>query len=150
MPAGGAARCPNCRAAGKRVGGPPVWAHRPSAPAGDWQFCSTTSCPVVFFVGPETVTEDEVITRVGSKASDKPIPVCYCFAHTQADIVADLAAHDGTSTISASVRDAVAAGLCACESLNPTGKCCLPDIHRTVNARRSNPDATATDRDDVR
>lgn len=132
---GSEALCPLCGAAGAFVGPMPVRAHRPGIGAGEWQFCSTGSCPVVFFADRETVTVDEVVARVGFKASAKPVPVCYCFAHTEAAIAADLDAN-GTSTISDDVRAAVAAGMCACEHLNPSRKCCLPDIRRTVTAAR--------------
>ena len=130
--------CPTCAAAGASVGAASVQAHRPDAATGDWWYCPNVLCHVVFFADGETITDSSVVTQVGLKATDKPTPVCFCFAHTAADIAADLAAH-GTSTISADVRAAVAAGSCSCEHLNPSGKCCLPAIHRVVvAARRAN------------
>jgi hypothetical protein len=126
-----------------------VLAHRPDATAGDWHHCSTESCHVVFFLDDDTVPEDELVARVGAKATHKPIPVCYCFAHTSADIAADLVAHHGASTISTDVRAAVAAKACACEHLNPKRKCCLPDIHRlAAAARQPRPEVASTDRAD--
>ena len=86
----------------------------------------------MFFLDTDVVDESEVITQVGGKALAQPIPVCFCFAHTNADIRIDVAANDGTSTIKAAVKAAVAEGLCACEHLNPSGDCCLPDVHRAV------------------
>lgn len=131
-------RCPTCGAAGAPVGAASVQAHRPDAATVDWWYCPNLSCHVVFFADAETITDNVVVTQVGLKATDKPTPVCFCFAHTAADIAADLA-ENGTSTISADIRAAVAAGSCACEHLNPSGKCCLPDIHRVVvAARRTN------------
>lgn len=136
--------CPTCAARGAPVGAAVVRAHRPDTARVDWWYCPNISCHVVFFADEETITDNDVVTQVGLKATDKPTPVCFCFAHTAADIAADLAAH-GTSTISAEIRAAVAAGSCACEHLNPSGKCCLPEIHRVVVAARrtnnlSNPD----------
>ena len=87
----------------------------------------------MFFLDDSVVDQDVVVTRVGLKATDKPIPVCFCFAHTIGDLAADLREHDGRSTIKSAVKAAVAAGHCACEHLNPTGTCCLVDIHRAVN-----------------
>ena len=75
--------------------------------------------------------ENEVITKVGSKASAKPTPVCYCFAHTADSLARDLEVN-GTSTAKTAVKAAVAEGFCACEHLNPSGACCLPDIHRAL------------------
>ena len=129
-------RCPECETTGKPVGVAPVRAHDPNAIDGPWSHCPNEACHVVFFLDPETIDDDHVVTRVAAKARSKPEPVCFCFAHTAADIAADLAEH-GRSTINESVKTAVAAGLCACEYLNPTGKCCLPAIRRAVQATTS-------------
>jgi hypothetical protein len=99
---------------------------------GAWQYCPTAGCRVVYFLGEATVEADAVVTQVGSKATDRPTPVCFCFAHTADDLIADADAHDGISTIKAEIKHAVADGHCACEHLNPSTKCCLADIHRTL------------------
>ena len=98
---------------------------------GPWSYCATASCKVVFFLDDETIDDRHVVTQVGTKAALKPEPVCFCFGHTATDIAADFARHGG-STIKESVKAAVADGLCACEYLNPTGKCCLPAIRRAL------------------
>ncbi|MBI4884636.1 MAG: hypothetical protein HY826_11360 [Actinobacteria bacterium] len=87
---------------------------------------------MVFFLDDAVVDGDAVITQVGLKATHKSTPVCFCFAHTVDDIVADLKEHDGRSTIKSAVKAAVANGHCACEHLNPSGLCCLPALHRSV------------------
>lgn len=125
-------RCPRCRLPGAVVGAAPVCAHHADAVDGPWRYCSNAACPVVFFLDEAVVDQDVVVTQVGLKAVDKPTPMCFCFAHTLDDIGADLLAHDGQSTIKAVVKAAVADGFCACEHLNPTGECCLADIHRAV------------------
>jgi hypothetical protein len=89
----------------------------------------------VFFLDTDVadvVDESELITQVGGKALAQPIPICFCFADTKADIGLDVAANGGASTIKTAVMTAVAEGLCACEHLNPSGSCCLPDVHRAV------------------
>ncbi len=126
--------CPRCGASGSVVGEAPVRAHRLSAAAGSWRYCANLACDAVFFLDTDVVDEFEVITQVRCKALSRPTPVCFCFAHTSADIRLDVEAHDGTSTIKAAVKAAVAEGLCACEHLNPSGQCCLPDVHRAVQA----------------
>lgn len=78
-----------------------------------------------------------MVTRVGRKAADRPTPICFWFAHTADDILADSAAHDGVSAITAEIEQAVANGHCACEHLNPSTKCCLGDIYRTLKAARA-------------
>ena len=124
--------CPRCATSGPVVGPAPVRAHRPTAPAGSWRYCPNLACVAVFFLDSDVVDESEVITQVGGKALAQSIPVCFCFAHTYADIRTDVAASGGTSTIKVAVKAAVAEGLCACEHLNPSGECCLPDVHRAV------------------
>lgn len=127
-------QCPACGVTGRWVGAATVRSHDKGVPDGAWSFCSNTSCPAVFFLGRETVNESDVATQVGTKARSKPVPVCFCFAHTLDDIRNDLTANDGESVIQREVRAAVAAGLCACKSLNPSRACCLPQIHGIVRA----------------
>ena len=125
-------RCPRCRAQGPIVGVAPVRAHRPDATFGGWQYCATSGCRVVFYLGHDAIDEDEVVARVGAKACSKPEPVCYCFAHTVFSLAIDLETNDGMSTITRAIRRATADGLCACEHLNPCQTCCLPEIRRTI------------------
>ena len=143
LPVGSPQPCPSCDEVGPMVGVAPVRPHRPDASDGAWQYCSTAGCRVVYFLDRVTVDIDEVIAQVAHKATDRPEPVCFCFAQTAGDLVADIAAHDGVSTIKAAIKQAVADGHCACEHLNPSTKCCLADIHRTLKAATT---ATKTDR----
>ena len=143
IPTGPALACPSCGDVGPIVGVAPVRPHRRDAADGAWQHCPTARCRVVFYLDDVTVDVDSVITQVGHKATDQPVPVCFCFAHTADDLVADAAAHDGNSTIKVTIKRAVADGHCACEHLNPSTKCCLADIHRTLKATTT---ATTTDR----
>ena len=126
------ARCGHCGQTGPIVGHDPVRPHRPDATAGPWQHCATPDCPAVFYLDADTVTAAQLRTQVDHKALDKPCPVCFCFSHTADDIAADLQASDGVSTVKADIKTAVASGFCACEHLNPSRQCCLPDIHSTI------------------
>ena len=126
-------RCPECGTTGHQVGAAPVRPHAPDVIDGPWSYCPNQTCQVVFFLDEETIDVDHVNTRVGTKAASKPVPVCFCFSHTARDITTDLARH-GRSTINESVKAAVGQGLCACEHLNPTGKCCLADIRRSLRS----------------
>lgn len=111
----------------------PVRPHLPGAVGGAWQHCADEQCAVVFHLDDQTVTVDTVRARVGAKAANKESPVCFCFAYTADDLRDDLDAHDGTSEIKATIKAAVAEGLCACEHLNPIGRCCLADVHRALS-----------------
>lgn len=124
--------CPRCGTTGPVIGTEPVRPHRPDAADDNWQNCATKDCPVVYYLGTDTVTAGQLRTQVAHKALDKPTPVCFCFSHTPDDLAADLAANDGVSIIKAHIKTAVADGFCACEHLNPSGQCCLADIHRTL------------------
>lgn len=128
--------CPRCGVTCSVVGTAPVLPHHPTAATGPWRYCANLACAVVFFLGADVVDDREVVAQVGHKALSKPVPVCFCFAHTLGDLRADVAAHDGVSTIKASVKAAVAEGLCACEHLNPSGDCCLTAVHRAVKDAR--------------
>jgi hypothetical protein len=114
--------------------------HRLDASVGPWHHCPTPDCLVVFYLDTDTVDSDAVIAQVGHKATDQPTPVCFCFAHTADELVADAAAHAGTSTIKAAVKQAVADGDCACEHLNPSATCCLADIHRALKVAEATAD----------
>ena len=130
-------RCPRCRGTGPIVGVVSVRPHRPDAVYGGWQYCTTEGCRVVFYLGSDAVDEDEVVARVGDKAGSKPEPVCFCFASTTFDLAVDLEMNDGVGTISSAIRRAAASGLCACDHLNPTHTCCLPEIgHRIATIKQ--------------
>ena len=58
--------------------------------------------------------------------------MCFCFAHTADALGDDLAANDGVSAIKSRSKPLSPTGLCACEHLNPSGQCCLADVHRTL------------------
>lgn len=134
IPTGPALLCPSCGELGPIVGVAPVRPHLPGAADGAWQHCQTPACRVVYYLDETTIDADAVITQVAHKATHRPVPVCFCFAHTADDLIADAAAHRGHSTIKAAIKQAVADGHCACEHLNPSTKCCLADIHRTLRA----------------
>lgn len=143
IPTGPAQPCPSCGEVGPIVGAAPVRPHCHGAADGAWQHCPTPGCRVVFHLGGVTVDTDAVIAQVAHKALDRTVPVCFCFAHTAEDLVADADTHDGTSTIKTAIKQSVADGHCACEHLNPSTKCCLADVHSTLTAARA---ATTTDR----
>ncbi len=126
--------CPTCGHVGPIVGTAPVRPHLPDAVDGDWQHCANEQCEVVFHLGVATVDSGSVSTQVGLKATDKATPVCFCFSHTADALGEDFAANNGVSEINASIKAAVADSKCACEHLNPSAKCCLADVHRTLKS----------------
>jgi hypothetical protein len=47
--------------------------------------------------------------------------ICYCFDHTDEDIIADVKANRGESTIEKRIAEAKRRKLCRCEIKNPKG-----------------------------
>ena len=105
---------------------------------GDYLFCTTPTCPVVYFPaesGPVFAKHD-LRVRVGFKETEPPIPVCYCFDYTRERIFAEVEA-TGESTALPFITAKVKAGKCRCEYENPSGRCCLGEVKKTVKEARS-------------
>ncbi len=87
-----------------------------------YYFCDAPACDVVYFGSDDSVvSQPQLRTSVGIKAQSDDALLCYCYGVTYADF-----------NRTPEVRDYVAAqtkaGACACESSNPSGRCCLKDF----------------------
>lgn len=100
---------------------------------GTYSFCSTPDCPVVYFEeqGSHRFTTDDLRTLVGVKASVDPIPLCYCFGFDEGHI-RDEISRTSRTTIPERIATLIREGLCACESRNPAGVCCLGEFNRAA------------------
>ncbi|MCC6495806.1 MAG: hypothetical protein IT193_06060 [Propionibacteriaceae bacterium] len=106
-------------------------------PATTFGFCDAPNCDVVYVGADGTlIRKDQLRTRVGVKEQDDPIPVCYCFDFSARQISDDFMAH-GRSTIRAYIEEQVRAERCRCELTNPTGRCCLGNVHRVIIDQRA-------------
>jgi len=108
-------------------------------PNRQYYFCGASDCDVVYFaleVDASRFGREDLVVRVGAKETTEPIPVCYCFGFTRKDIENEIA-ETGRSTVADRIKTEVNAGNCACEVKNPSGKCCLGDVTRTVRDRLS-------------
>jgi hypothetical protein len=103
------------------------------AMTGTYSFCSTRDCPVVYFeeVHSGSFTSDDLRAPVGIKATEDPIPLCYCFGFDERHIRAEIS-RTGKTTIPQRISKLIREGLCACETRNPSGVCCLGEVNRTV------------------
>ena len=84
-------------------------------------FCDDPDCDVVYFgEDGSIIRKTELRTLVGVKESSADAPLCYCYGINKS------AAH------MPGLRDYVIGqtreGNCACETRNPSGRCCLKDF----------------------
>jgi len=98
-------------------------------------FCADPGCDVVYFSadGNEIHRKADLKVRVGLKETEDPVPVCYCFEFTRADLRAELE-RDGETRIPQQIKHEIAAGRCACDVKNPEGTCCLGNVMNAVRA----------------
>ena len=131
--------CPHCQKKGKSVGLETVKAmlsvslERIHAPR--HFFCTTQTCPVVYFAadGQHDFTEADVRERVHQKAPlVDGVFVCYCFRYTPRSLREEIAV-SGHSTAVSSITAAIQAGKCACEIRNPQGSCCLGNVKAVLH-----------------
>jgi hypothetical protein len=96
-------------------------------------FCETPNCQVVYFNNEEQVYlhKEDIKVRVGIKETENPIPVCYCFRWTSERIFNQIKQF-GYSTAVQEISAKVKAGECVCEIKNPSGRCCLGEVNKTV------------------
>jgi len=103
------------------------------ASTGAYRFCGAPDCPTVYFEenGSRVFTTDDLRVTVGLKTKTDPIAACYCFGfdehHLRDEIV-----ERGNTTIPERISSLIREGLCACDSRNPSGNCCLGEVNRTV------------------
>ena len=129
--------CPRCGAVGRPVGDETIQAvlkpgFAASLAASERRFCRTSSCDVLYY-GPDGrfVEKSAATVRVGLKEAEDPVPLCYCFNFSFADVQREVA-ETGGSTIPGRITAEIQAGRCACEVKNPSGACCLGDVHKAV------------------
>ncbi len=104
---------------------------------GAFCFCQARDCPVVYFEenSNRVFTKDDLRTIVGLKAKTDPIPLCYCFGFEESH-VRDEIFRTGNTTIPERISRLIREGLCACETRNPSGACCLGEVNRAVKRLR--------------
>jgi len=104
-----------------------------SVGAGEYRFCPSPDCRVVYFAegaGRSFITED-LRVRVGLKEREDPIPLCYCFGFDESDARKEIG-QTGRSTIPQCIAALIKLGMCACPARNPSGACCLGEVNRSV------------------
>lgn len=132
------AACPECGRYGKPVEHRTLehlltGTARPRLVPGPFLFCISPDCPVVYFTadGGAVFHKVDLTVRVTAKETADPVPVCYCYSHTRADILREVR-ETGKTTIPDRIKAGVKAGTCACEVKNPQGSCCLGNVTAAV------------------
>lgn len=96
------------------------WAWQPAAQR--YFFCDEPDCEVVYFgEDGSTLGKSQLRGRVGAKDKAGDGPLCYCFGASHEDYRRDPALKDY-------VVAQTKAGLCSCDTRNPSGRCCLKDF----------------------
>ena len=106
-------------------------------PNTQYYFCEAPRCDAVYFpldTQAPLFRREDLVVRVGAKEIEDPLLVCYCFGFTRQDIWNEIRS-TGKSTVAKRITAEVEAGRCACEMKNPSGKCCLGDVTRTIKDR---------------
>ncbi len=87
-------------------------------------FCDDPSCEVVYFGDDgSTVIKSQLRTRLGVKESSDDALLCHCFGVSRKDFLTNPAVRDF-------VVAQTKAGLCSCDTSNPSGRCCLNGFPR--------------------
>ena len=140
-PANTSAHCPACGNKGKVVSTLTVKSlvrdHIRVEASVSYLFCRNANCKVVYFGGQFVFEKPDLKVRVGIKETLDPIPLCYCFDYSRADIRREI---DTAAKISIldKIKSEVQGGFCACEVKNPRGSCCLGDITRAIQEAKRN------------
>jgi CopZ-like zinc binding protein len=118
--------------------------HFDRAGAGHYRFCANPECSVVYFPEGEgaAFTTDDLRLRVGLKAKQDPIPLCYCFGFDEAD-ARDEIAHTGQTSIPHRISALIKQGVCACLERNPSGGCCLGEVSKAIKRLLTEHQATS-------
>ena len=134
-------RCPQTGSAGVQVGCQTVKALLTEAALGrfkpgDYRFCADAHCDIVYFAATTFFGTVDLRVPVWQKVSSGSRLLCYCFGESETSIRAEIESA-GSSLCVERIREHIAAGRCACEVRNPSGKCCIKDVLAAVGRIQS-------------
>ncbi|AGS38547.1 putative iron-sulfur cluster-binding metallochaperone [Cycloclasticus zancles] len=127
------AECPDCRQVQKATTRQTLLHHvispvNRSIPESHFYFCANADCETVYFSDCGCLyRQDQVRGAIGQKQTSTERTICYCFDVTERHVLDELE-HTGHSASKSFVTAQTKAKLCACETQNPSGQCCLADF----------------------
>lgn len=84
-----------------------------------YYFCEDSDCDVVYFGQDNSIINTSSLrTSVGIKEKNENAMLCYCFGVSFANA-------EEYPDIKRFITEKTKEGVCACETRNPSGKCCL-------------------------
>ncbi len=94
-------------------------------------YCKTPTCSTVYFRDKTILTQDDLSVVVGLKDKASPATLCYCFDYSKEKIYKDIK-EKGTTTVLEDIKTKMKTQGCSCETLNPSGGCCLGDVAKAI------------------
>ena len=100
----------------------------------NFYFCKSPDCDTIYFNNSKDIylNKNDVKIRVGIKETTPPVPICYCFEINKEDLYTEIK-KEGDSKAVKFIEDKIKNGECSCETKNPSGRCCINDVRKTVN-----------------
>jgi len=87
-----------------------------------YYFCDDPECDIVYFgIDNSTIRKSMLRHKVGIKETSMDTLICYCFDVTKADAETH---KDAKKFVIEQTKNTK----CACETRNPSGRCCLKDF----------------------
>lgn len=97
-----------------------VWNWQQSATR--YFFCDDPSCDVAYFGDDDSIIlKSQLRNPIWGKEGSDAALLCYCFGISKMDFKLDPSTRDF-------VVGQTKAGLCSCDTSNPSGRCCLKDF----------------------
>ncbi len=94
-------------------------------PEDDYAFCANMDCHLGYFSASHVFPKD----KLRAFQPNQTAMLCYCFDISQSDYSKALQSNE-SEAMKAFVVQQTKDQLCACESRNPSGRCCLVDFKR--------------------
>ena len=94
-------------------------------------FCKTSSCEAIYFNEDIILTQSNLNVVVGLKDNATINTTCYCFGWTKEKIKEQLNSF-GKCNVLEDIKSKMNTSGCLCESLNPSGRCCLGDNRKVL------------------